>query len=132
MARVFSEETLKALYDAKFSDGGFYEWLEHMEILELIEKAEFNNYVVDVNEVDIIDRPECKLIGENGNIFNLMAIASRTLRQNDMQEQAEEMYDRIGQSGSYGEALNIIGEYVNITSVDDEIEEEEEGVMMQQ
>jgi len=30
------------------------------------------------------------------------------------------------------EALNIIGEYVNITSVDDEIEEVEEGVMMQQ
>ncbi len=77
-------------------------------------------------------KPDCPLIGEDGNIFNLMAIASRTLRQNDMQEQAEEMYDRIGQSGSYGEALNIIGEYVNITSVDDEIEEEEEGVMMQQ
>ena len=42
MARVFSEETLKALYDAKYPDGGFYEWLEHMEVLELIEKAEFN------------------------------------------------------------------------------------------
>lgn len=77
-------------------------------------------------------KPDCPLIGEDGNIFNLMAIASRTLRQNDMQEQAEEMCDRITQSGSYGEALNIIGEYVNITSVDDEIEEEEEGVMMQQ
>jgi asparaginyl-tRNA synthetase len=53
MARVFSEETLKALYDAKYQGKGyFYEWLEHMEVLELIEKVEFNNYVVDVNEVD--------------------------------------------------------------------------------
>ena len=114
MARVFSEETLKALYDAKFSDGGFYEWLEHMEILELIEKAEFNNYVVDVNEVDIIDKPECKLIGENGNIFNLISIAHRVLRYNDMKVYADEMVDRCFNSGSYDEALNIIGEYVRI------------------
>lgn len=115
MARVFSEETLKALYDAKYPDGGFYEWLEHMEVLELIEKAEFNNYVVDVNEVDIIDRPECKLIGENGNIFNLIGIANRVLRNNDMRVYANEMTDRcINSAGSYDEALSIIGEYVRI------------------
>ena len=60
-------------------------------------------------------KPDCKLIGEDGNIFNLMGIASRTLRQNDMVEQAVEMRDRICASGSYGEALCIIGDYVNIT-----------------
>ena len=114
MARVFSEETLKALYDAKYPDGGFYEWLEHMEVLELIEKVEFNNYVVDVNEVDIIDRPECKLIGENGNIFNLIGIANKVLRNNGMKVYADEMTDRCFNSGSYDEALNIIGEYVRI------------------
>lgn len=115
MARVFSEETLKALYDAKYpGKGHFYEWLEHMEVLELIEKAEFNNYVVDVNEVDIIDRPECKLIGENGNIFNLIGIANRVLRNNGMKVYADEMTDRCFNSDSYDEALNIIGEYVRI------------------
>ena len=116
MARVFSEETLKALYDAKYpGKGHFYEWLEHMEVLELIEKVEFNNYVVDVNEVDIIDRPECKLIGENGNIFNLIGIANMVLRNNDMRVYANEMTDRcINSAGSYDEALNIIGEYVRI------------------
>ena len=36
-----------------------------------------------------------------------------------MAEQAKEMTDRVFASGSYHEALNIIGEYVNITSVDD-------------
>ena len=36
-----------------------------------------------------------------------------------MEEQAEEMKGRIYSSGSYSEALNIIGEYVNITSEDD-------------
>jgi len=42
------------------------------------------------------------------------------------------MTERIQQSYSYDEALSIIGEYVNITSVDDEIKEGEEGVVMQQ
>ena len=83
-------------------------------------------------ETDESIKPNCPLIGADGNIFNLMGIASKTLKQNGMEEQAKEMTERIHESGSYSEALNIIGEYVNITSVDDEIEEGEEGVMMQQ
>ena len=77
-------------------------------------------------------KPNCPLIGTDGNIFNLMGIANRTLEQHGMPEQAKEMTERIQQSGSYDEALSIIGEYVNITSVDDEIEEMGEGVVMQQ
>lgn len=64
-------------------------------------------------------KPDCKLIGEDGNIFNLMGIASKTLRENGMAEQAVEMRDRICASGSYDEALCIIGDYVNITGEDD-------------
>mgnify|MGYP001042683510 CR=1 FL=1 len=62
-------------------------------------------------------RPDCVLIGEDGNIFNLVGIASRTLRENGLDEQADEMRDRIigGECGTYYEALNVIGEYVNIT-----------------
>ena len=62
-------------------------------------------------------KPDCKLIGQDGNIFNLMGIASRTLKQNGMAEQAEEMYERITGGGcrDYYQALGIIGEYVNIT-----------------
>ena len=61
-----------------------------------------------------INKPDCKLIGEDGNIFNLMARASRTLRENGLSEEAKEMRERITSSGSYDEALCIIGEYVNI------------------
>lgn len=64
-------------------------------------------------------KPDCKLIGEDGNIFNLMGIASRTLRQNGMADEAVEMRDRIRESGSYDKALCIIGEYVNITGSDE-------------
>ena len=60
------------------------------------------------------NKPNCKLIGEDGNIFNLMARASKTLRENGLLEVAAEMRDRVTSSGSYDEALCIIGEYVNI------------------
>lgn len=75
-------------------------------------------------------KPDCKLIGEDGNIFNLMGIASRTLRRNGMAEQAVEMRDRIRASDSYDKALCIIGEYVNITG-SDESEDIDEGMDMQ-
>ena len=61
------------------------------------------------------EKPGCALIGQDGNIFNLAGIAARTLRRNDMKDQAKEMLDRVFSSGSYYEALSIIGEYVNIT-----------------
>ena len=64
-------------------------------------------------------KPDCPLIGQNGNIYNLLGIASETLRQNGRAEQSREMFLRATQSGSYDAALCVIGEYVNITSVYD-------------
>ena len=78
-------------------------------------------------------KPDCPLIGQDGNIFNLMGIAARTLRQNGMADEAKEMQNRItGSAQSYSEALNIIGEYVNITSADDVDEDMDEGMGMRQ
>ena len=72
-------------------------------------------------------KPDCPLIGENGNIFALIGIASKTLRENGMEEHAEQMQKRItgGDCHSYEEALTIIADYVNITS-----SEPEEGMEM--
>ncbi len=64
-------------------------------------------------------KPDCPLIGEDGNIFRLMGIASRTLKENGMVEEAKEMCSKITQFGSYDEALCILGEYVNITSINE-------------
>ena len=48
-----------------------------------------------------------------------------------MADQATEMCDRIAQTaGSYYEALNIIGEYVNITSAEDADIDEDQGMVM--
>ena len=71
-------------------------------------------------------KPDCPLIGKDGNIFNLIGIASKTLRDNGMPEQAVEMRDKVRASGSYEEALYVIGEYVNITSEDEMNEDADE------
>ena len=68
-------------------------------------------------------KPDCELIGQDGNIFNLMGIASRTLKRNGMNDEAKEMVERITNgSVTYYEALNIIGEYVNITGPNEDEE----------
>lgn len=72
-------------------------------------------------------KPDCPLIGQDGNIFHLLGIASRTLRENGLDEQACQMQLRVCQSHSYEAALSIIGDYVNITSVN---EEQEDGLKM--
>ena len=78
------------------------------------------------------DKPDCELIGQDGNIFNLMGIASRTLKRNGMRDEAEEMVDRITNgASSYDEALCIIGEYVNITGPSEDEISEDEGMGMQ-
>jgi N-formylglutamate amidohydrolase len=60
-------------------------------------------------------KPRCRLIGENGNIFNLMGIVSKTLKEAGESEKAEEMIQRItNQAKSYDEALAMLMEYVDI------------------
>ena len=61
-----------------------------------------------------MEKPRCKLIGEDGNIFNLMGIASRTLKKEGYKDEADEMVDRITKSQSYLQALAVISEYVDI------------------
>lgn len=57
-------------------------------------------------------RPQSPLIGSDGNIFNLMGVATRSLNEANKNTEAEEMCERIMKSGSYEEALNIMMEYV--------------------
>lgn len=65
-------------------------------------------------------KPNCPLIGADGNIFNLLGIASRSQKESGLVAQAEEMRFRVYQSQRYNSALSIIGDYVNITRVNEE------------
>lgn len=56
-------------------------------------------------------KPTVRLIGENGNIYNLMAVASKALNS----ETADEMVKKITtQAKSYSEAIAILNEYVEV------------------
>lgn len=61
-----------------------------------------------------VKKPKAKLIGADGNIFNLIGIASRSLKRAGQNDKATEMLERVMNSGSYDEALSIIMEYVEV------------------
>ena len=55
-----------------------------------------------------------KLTGQNGNIFNLLGIALRTLRAGGHGELCKPLTDAVTHSKSYEEALCRIAEYVEV------------------
>ena len=59
-------------------------------------------------------KPKVKLIGENGNIFNLMGIASSALRKAGLKDEATAMMDKVFDCDSYDMALLVIQEYVEV------------------
>lgn len=60
-------------------------------------------------------KEDCRLIGEDGNIFNLMALVSQTMRRNPYwTHRVNEMISKVTSSIDYYAALAVLGEYVNI------------------
>lgn len=59
-----------------------------------------------------LKKPDAKLVGANGNVYNLMAICRKSLHK--YPAAFNEMYERITSCHSYNEALAIMSEYVNI------------------
>ena len=58
-------------------------------------------------------KPSMRLEGRDGNIFSILGRAARLLKGAGQKDQTEEMFRRVTSSGSYGEALHIISEYVD-------------------
>lgn len=59
-------------------------------------------------------KPVCRLVGENGNVFNLIGIAAKTLVKAGLKDKADEMKNRAFHAMSYDEVLVIIGQYVDV------------------
>ena len=57
-------------------------------------------------------KPKAKLIGANGNVFNLLAICRQSLRR--YPNAFNELWERVQNSSSYDEALQIMMEYVEV------------------
>ncbi len=60
------------------------------------------------------EKPVAKLLGADGNIFNLVGIASKALKRAGQIEEAEEMQRKVMNAGSYDEALQIIMKYCEV------------------
>ena len=63
-------------------------------------------------QISMDEKPESPLLGADGNIFALLRIATRTLKDCGLKDEAKEMKTRVIESGSYDAALAIIMEYV--------------------
>lgn len=68
------------------------------------------------------NKPKAPIINADGNIFNLMGIASKALKREGFPEEAKVMTERIFESSSYTEALSIIQEYVEPVDTNQELE----------
>jgi hypothetical protein len=62
---------------------------------------------------DKTNKPKVKLTGQDGNIFNLVGVASKALKKAGMQDDAKHMSDEVFKAHSYDEALAIICKYVD-------------------
>lgn len=71
----------------------------------------------------IMNKPKVKLVGQNGNIFNILGIASRALKEAGYADEAKEMQTEVFASDSYEEALAIVLQYVDD---DDEADDDDE------
>lgn len=60
------------------------------------------------------DKPTVQLSGQDGNVFNLIAICSKALKRAGLEDQAKEMTNKAMNSGSYDEALQIMMQYCNV------------------
>lgn len=59
-------------------------------------------------------KPVVKLIGEDGNVFNLIGVVRRKLVEVGMSKEAEEMVERASKCQSYDEVLRLFMEYVEV------------------
>ena len=91
-----------------------------------MEGSSFQNAFGSLDIIPEREKPKCKLVGSDGNIFVLLGIASSALKKNGQREDAENMRERVYASQSYYEALGIITEYVEDESMSEDCDESDD------
>lgn len=61
-----------------------------------------------------MDKPICKLVGENGNAFNIIGLVSRAIKSSGQSKIAKEFKDKAFACGSYDELLCLAMNYVEV------------------
>jgi len=60
------------------------------------------------------EKPTVKLLGKNGNVFNLIGLCSRALRDAGQPDNATKMAAECFGAGNYDEALQIMMKYCDV------------------
>jgi hypothetical protein len=61
-----------------------------------------------------MEKPRCKLIGEDGNVFNVIGRVRCALLNAGHDDEAREFMERAFRCGSYDEVLRLVLEYVDV------------------
>ena len=115
----------KELYEyitGQYSDG----WGEGFEQQEIqvgngeiyVHFWQSDDYEIQISDPDYqqkgteMRRPRMQLVGQDGNVFSILARANKLLQANGQGQEAKEMIARVQKSENYYQALYIISEYV--------------------
>ena len=60
------------------------------------------------------EKPACKLVGTDGNVFAIIGNVSRVLKRAGQSDKASEFQKRAMSSGSYDDVLALCFEYVEV------------------
>ncbi len=59
-------------------------------------------------------KPTITLIGENGNVFNIIGLTSKALKESGMKEEAKTFTEKAFSASSYDEVLRLVMEYCEV------------------
>lgn len=62
----------------------------------------------------IKEKPACKLIGRDGNVFSIIGSVTRALERNGQRDLADEFKKKAFASKSYDDVLTLVHDYVEV------------------
>lgn len=88
----------------------------HADLPRQVQKI-LHEYILQIMEIECpehlpLRKPAAPVLGTRGDVFHLLCIVDRTLRQAGQLEQTEELWQRVLDSGDSYRALKIMREYV--------------------
>jgi len=63
-------------------------------------------------EANAVRKPECPMVGEDGNVFAVIGRVSRALKRDGQPERAKEWQEKAVACGSYDAVLQLMFSYV--------------------
>lgn len=60
------------------------------------------------------EKPVCKLVGTDGNVFSIIGLVIAALKNAGFGERADEFREKAFSAGSYDEVLRLCMEYVDV------------------